>query len=97
MSKHERPATLRQMLAKLQANEEHLPPEQRTDWMDVELVFDVSDGHRKNNERVAARAEYWLMPRAAANPRTGEPARLTFTVHLDEHRLVRNYNRGEGS
>jgi hypothetical protein len=73
-------------LLKLLADAETSEP--RTDWLDADIRFSVEDGNR-NHESVPLELSYYLVPRSAANLRTGEPARLRLIVKLDKHRLVR--------
>lgn len=56
-------------------------------FLDAPLMISVRDGNQ-NGELVAAPADLWGMPRAAAIESTGEPARIYLQVLLERKRLV---------
>jgi len=58
------------------------------DFLDAELSVQVMDGNR-NQEFMPLKLDYSSFPRTPAYPQTGEPARLSFKVYLDDHRLVK--------
>ncbi|MDQ0068989.1 hypothetical protein J2W34_000763 [Variovorax boronicumulans] len=60
----------------------------RAEFMDAELSVTMKDAHR-NSARASLPVDLWSMPRIAAHPATGEPARLAFEVWVDDVRFVK--------
>lgn len=58
-------------------------------YLDAELSVAVSDGHL-NYAKMLVPLEFHTFPRTEAYPQTNEPARLTISLSLPEHRLVKN-------
>lgn len=58
------------------------------EYMDADLSFSIRDGNL-NHSWCTVSVDYGNFPRSKANEQTGEPARLTVNLYLDEHRLVK--------
>ncbi|MFH0134807.1 hypothetical protein ACGLHS_31650 [Variovorax sp. VaC1] len=64
------------------------------DFLDAELSVTVSGATGRNSVWVPLPTDLYAMPRVEANPRTGEPARLTFSMRTSDVRFVKATGRG---